>query len=159
MDLLPLLGWLAALMTAVGSYRLTTYLHRQDPLYAVVTGGALALLFIAFFEAILLATGLLTILLPVLYVLTDGEWQLTVPRPDRGAVEQHTERAAAWVRRQIVDGRDRLQRVNGDRRPPGENNGERALGCPRCGNRVNHGDRFCHGCGLTFRWQTRGDRE
>lgn len=156
MNFLPLLGWLAVLMTAVGSYRLTTYLYRRDPLYATLTGGALTLLFVAFFESVLLATGVLAILLPAWYVLNDGEFQFALPRPGIGGRGEHANRVAARARRAVTDARERIRGANADWLPIAGADGNQTIDCPHCGQIVEHGDQYCNHCGLGFQWHTGG---
>lgn len=158
MNLLSLFGWLAVLITAVGSYRLTTYLYRRDPLYSMLTGAALALLLIVFFEAVLLATGVLTVLLPIWYVLDDQALQLTIPHPNFDGWRDRPSGVAAWGRRRGEEVREWIARVNMDWLPIVDTDDEPAIQCPRCARPINHGDRFCPSCGLGIRWQTGGDQ-
>ncbi len=72
MTAVGLLSWCAVLLTAVGSYRLTTYFYRRDPLYAGLAAAALTLSVVAFFSSVLLVTGLAVLLLPVYLLMTRG---------------------------------------------------------------------------------------
>lgn len=57
--------WLAVILTVIGTFRLTTYFFRRDPLYAVVTAVTVSFLFVTLFEAIVTAVGIVALAAPV----------------------------------------------------------------------------------------------
>lgn len=155
MTAIELLSWCAVLLTAVGSYRLTTYFYRRDPLYAGLAAAAVTLCVVAFFSSVLLFTGLAVLLLPV-YLLVMREMDHNGQRDDYvievgGAGGQnYVGEAIRWGRNLGAQVRDSVADLVASSRALVASE-EDVPQCPLCDERLDTAVGRCQNCGLSLK--------
>lgn len=154
MTAIGLLSWCAVLLTVVGSYRLTTYFYRRDPLYAGVAAAAMTLCVVAFFSSVLLITGLVVLLLPVYLLATretddDGRRDDYVIEVGDGGGQDYVGGAIRRGRNLGGQVRDGVADVVASGRALVASE-EGAPQCPLCDERLDTAVRRCPNCGLSL---------
>lgn len=126
-----LLGGLSVILTGIGTYRFTSYFHRNDPLFAGTMSFALTLVYIIGFEFILLGIGLLSIALPAAFI--GRKTNLLSGSSIRGLPDFSNKSTAS------------NKRV--DRSSNGKLDAYSDYRCPNCNDFFETGDQYCGSCG------------
>lgn len=147
-----LLGAIAILLTAAGSYRFSVYFFDQG-LFPVLISAAATVSFILLFPYIILLSGLAVVLLPIGLLVNQSDYQPNLPQQTSdvgskgraivtGAVGKITSKTSPEDKSSGNDDRGKLNPYD-----DGESNKVSTM-CPQCGKKLEVEDpKICGYCG------------
>lgn len=127
-ELVTLLGTASIVLTFSGSYRFTKFFFPDDPLYAGLLASSSTLVYMMFFQYVLLAVGIATLLVPI------GLWVRTDRLPMPSAAQLVGDRGQDVAIAETTDG-------------PGRLNAYPQCPNPSCNEPYHPSAEYCRHCG------------